>query len=54
MTDAEKIKALTESLENLLNWGRENTSPAEETSPHKLLINACETLKKINPDWNPR
>ena len=37
---------LLTALEELTDWGREHTSPRDENSPHRLLINARAALTK--------
>ena len=38
-------RVLATALENLLNWGRDHTSPRDANSPHELLVAAAEALQ---------
>jgi len=49
--DAKLVAAAPEllsALTNLLNWGREHTSPIDPNSPHELLVAAHEAIAKAN------
>lgn len=37
---------LLKALEDLTNWGRDNTSPLDTNSPHTLLIAAVDAIMK--------
>jgi hypothetical protein len=37
---------LLEALRELLDWGRDHTSPRDENSPHELLVNAHAAIRK--------
>lgn len=37
---------LLAALSDLLDWGRENTSPRDENSPHTLLVAALSAIAK--------
>jgi len=38
---------LAAALCELLDWGRAHTSPTDDNSPHRLLVNAAELLRSM-------
>lgn len=37
---------LLKALKDLLEWGRDHTSPIDPNSPHQLLVQACNAVIK--------